>query len=275
LGNHGFTLAKGDRRDFIVVDQVGGIHSLGRCTGAKAAEVRSRMAEIDREALPTVEQAVAKTRESLKPKREAPAPSDTRGKQPEKELDTTAADIRLAYSLSRSGQGFVKALDTQGIHLAAATAAEAERSRRAQAVAKAEGRDIPAYMEGELVAVGALGQVYALDHHTTGEERAKVEKFLAPLDRSKIQGITATQEDLALKAEQFIALTQDKGIEHLAGQAFDAVADRAKKAATAVQNKLDWRRYLDDRDYRRQVDQQQKPERETPQPERGRGDRDR
>jgi Ti-type conjugative transfer relaxase TraA len=58
LANEGLTLAKGDRRDYIVLDQEGGMHALGkRILGSRAAEIRTRLADIDRAQLPTVEQA--------------------------------------------------------------------------------------------------------------------------------------------------------------------------------------------------------------------------
>jgi hypothetical protein len=173
LNDHGFVLAKGDKRDFIVIDQAGGVHSLGRSTGAKAAEVRARMANVDREALPTVEQAVEKLRELAAIERSARPTSP----EPEKQLDATAADIRLAFSLSDNAQSFVQALEEHGIHLAAVTAAEAKRS-----LADRDAGVRPAYQPGEFVAVGPLGQVYALDRNTTGQEPTGPQKFLAPLD---------------------------------------------------------------------------------------------
>lgn len=58
LEDAGYLLAKGDRRDFVVVDRAGGIHSLPRrIEGMKAAELRAFMAPIDRETLPSTEQA--------------------------------------------------------------------------------------------------------------------------------------------------------------------------------------------------------------------------
>ena len=58
LEDKGYLLAKGDRRDFVVVDRAGGIHSLARrIEGMRAAELRAFMAPIDRESLPTTEQA--------------------------------------------------------------------------------------------------------------------------------------------------------------------------------------------------------------------------
>jgi hypothetical protein len=42
LAEHGYMLARGDRRDFVIVDREGGIHSLARrIDGMKAAELRA------------------------------------------------------------------------------------------------------------------------------------------------------------------------------------------------------------------------------------------
>lgn len=58
LEDKGYILAQGDRRDFVVVDRAGGVHSLARrIEGVKAKELREFMAPIDRESLPTVETA--------------------------------------------------------------------------------------------------------------------------------------------------------------------------------------------------------------------------
>jgi len=57
IETQGWLLARGDRRDFVVVDPQGGTHSLARrVEGAKAKDVRARMADLDANALPTVEQ---------------------------------------------------------------------------------------------------------------------------------------------------------------------------------------------------------------------------
>ena len=56
LHDQGYILARGDRRDFCVIDQAGDEHSLARrIGGVKAAEIRARMADVDRDALPSVE----------------------------------------------------------------------------------------------------------------------------------------------------------------------------------------------------------------------------
>jgi hypothetical protein len=54
----GYKVAKGDRRDFVILDHAGDAHSLARrLDGVKTAEVRARFAEVDREKLPSVAEA--------------------------------------------------------------------------------------------------------------------------------------------------------------------------------------------------------------------------
>jgi hypothetical protein len=58
LVEHGLTLAKGDRRDYLVIDEAGGMHALGKkLLDATAAQVRNRLGDLDRTQLPTLEQA--------------------------------------------------------------------------------------------------------------------------------------------------------------------------------------------------------------------------
>jgi hypothetical protein len=54
----GYTLARGDRRDYVILDRKGGIHSLARrIDGVKAVELREFMAAINPESVPDIEQA--------------------------------------------------------------------------------------------------------------------------------------------------------------------------------------------------------------------------
>ncbi len=54
----GYIFAKGDRRDFVIIDKAGDDHSLARrISGAKTAEIRARLSDIDRESLPSVAEA--------------------------------------------------------------------------------------------------------------------------------------------------------------------------------------------------------------------------
>ena len=57
IAQEGLVLARGDRRDFLVVDRAGGIHALGkRIVAVSAAQIRDRFADLCRESLPTLEQ---------------------------------------------------------------------------------------------------------------------------------------------------------------------------------------------------------------------------
>jgi hypothetical protein len=58
LQERGYTLARGDRRYYVILDEKGGIHSLvRRIDGMKAAELREFMAALNPESVPNIEQA--------------------------------------------------------------------------------------------------------------------------------------------------------------------------------------------------------------------------
>lgn len=58
LEQEGWTLAHGDKRDFVLIDPTGETHSLARrIEGAKAKDVRARMADLDAATLPDIDQA--------------------------------------------------------------------------------------------------------------------------------------------------------------------------------------------------------------------------
>lgn len=60
LDDAGYLLAKGDRRDFVLIDPEGDVHSLARrIDGAKAADIRAKMGDLDRDSLMTAQQASA------------------------------------------------------------------------------------------------------------------------------------------------------------------------------------------------------------------------
>jgi hypothetical protein len=57
LWEEGFTICRGDRRDFVLIDPMGGTHSLARCVeGARTKDIRARMADLDPAHLPSVAQ---------------------------------------------------------------------------------------------------------------------------------------------------------------------------------------------------------------------------
>jgi hypothetical protein len=93
LAQEGLVLARGDKRDFVVIDRDGGDHALSkRITGATAAETRRRMADLDRSGLPSVDAAKTMQRErphapSVQDQPMPAAPGLTRRKQTMSEPD--------------------------------------------------------------------------------------------------------------------------------------------------------------------------------------------
>ena len=69
LQENDYILAHGDRRDFVVVDKTGDVHSLARqVTGARAADIRARLSDIDPASIPKAAHVQAELRAA---KREA------------------------------------------------------------------------------------------------------------------------------------------------------------------------------------------------------------
>lgn len=75
LAREGLMLAQGEKRDFIVIDHAGGIHALGkRILGESAAQIRQRLSDLDRDELPTAEQARTYLNPPLQPEIDRAAP---------------------------------------------------------------------------------------------------------------------------------------------------------------------------------------------------------
>jgi hypothetical protein len=65
LRKAGFTLARGDRRVFVVIDRDGQVHSLGRRLGLRSRELRARLPGLDLATLPSVAEARPSMRKRL------------------------------------------------------------------------------------------------------------------------------------------------------------------------------------------------------------------
>lgn len=82
LEDRGYLLARGDRRDYVIIDLKGGIHSLARrIDGLKAAELREFMAGIWAETVPNIEHA-----------REIVAERERRAREPKRSQDENRAE---------------------------------------------------------------------------------------------------------------------------------------------------------------------------------------
>jgi hypothetical protein len=82
LQDAGYRLARGSRRDFVVIDPRGGVHSLARrIEGAKAKDIRARMTDIDAAELPTVGEARRSERESAGGMSTSVSPARAKGRK--------------------------------------------------------------------------------------------------------------------------------------------------------------------------------------------------
>ena len=235
----GLTLAKGDRRGFVLIDPQGEIHALPRMIeGARTADVREKLRDIDPASLPTVAEAKALTelaaaaREQTERRAEAfdrdaadrswqakvneagissGGISPTQGAAPEtRPLSQAAGEIRFAWGLSQSGAGFAAALEDRGILLAEVSRDEAESSQRLAAFAKQVGHFAPTYSEGELVAVNGFGGVYRLSAQTIGESRNEIADYLKSVDRSTLLNVSETRDVMREAARNSYAEEMEK-----------------------------------------------------------------
>lgn len=100
LEEHGYFLAKGDRRSFVAVDVHGEIYALARMAGVRSKDVRNRLGSPD--ALPSVEQVRTDVRKSLTQKLRGFIRED-RAHQAEalKPLQTQLADLVQRHRAER------------------------------------------------------------------------------------------------------------------------------------------------------------------------------
>jgi hypothetical protein len=79
LWRAGYVLARGDRRDYVVIDPRGGTHSLARrVEGAKVKDIRERMADLDPARVPSL----ADAKQLQRARQERDAERDSQSKQP-------------------------------------------------------------------------------------------------------------------------------------------------------------------------------------------------
>ncbi len=165
LEESGYLLAKGDSRDFCILDRAGDVHSLARrIDGVNVKDLRERMSDIKAETLPTVEEARVKQR----------GRDLTAG-------DKERVEIRQIYLDSNKPGEFNERLMEKGFQLAIATDYDVEQSKIASSHAETRGHHRPVYRKGEFVIVSEEGRIYRLNKSTTGESGKEVDAFLAPI----------------------------------------------------------------------------------------------
>jgi hypothetical protein len=262
LADQGLMLARGDRRDFVALDHKGGTHVLTRrILSVTAAQIRTRMADIGRDQLPSVEQGRAQLEQNRKiqnqqsgPEKKAAierqfgAAARSAADRVTPRLDPAEAEIHQAWTFSRDARSFAAALENRDMSLARVTKEEANRRRRESVFVREIGRSLTTYREGELVAITAVGQVYRFDQRTTGADPARAQKRLEPLEPSAFAGIEVTKRGLLERAVQreierqlfrdLNSIDPGKLLDQLAGKARDVVKDLAGKAKRSVADLL-------------------------------------
>ncbi len=109
LEDAGYVLARGDRRDFVILDTDAKVHSLGRqLPGVTAKDLRAFMADIDPDSLPNVKEARAILRDTERPEpkrdpnQSEPSPSELPAPEAT-EADRQRIDKLRAAILERHG----------------------------------------------------------------------------------------------------------------------------------------------------------------------------
>ncbi|SDJ49776.1 relaxase/mobilization nuclease domain-containing protein [Salipiger marinus] len=179
VGDAGYVLAQGDRRDFVLVTAEGSVLSLGRELKMKAAEVRAFMADVDLAVLP----AAAEARAAQKARQEAPAPDSVPDIPPPAEkpiVPEQAPD--LPEDLAPAPEAQKPALDPAALDPVVARALDERQRREAAKLAEwhaAEAR--------QLDHVLSLEMQEKLDHqaalHAAAQDRLRREQQTTGIDR--------------------------------------------------------------------------------------------
>lgn len=226
LAEVGLVLAKGDRRDYVVLDQEGGIHALGkRILGVSAAETRARLADLNPHRLPTVQQAReqleggrkkeqvwdrdrddrawqnAVAEAGIKHEKERPEQEriDRRNramdgnKTPPPGISGDREQLWRAYNTSQDAEAFQGSLTERGLHLARVTEDDVRNSRTFKFTAGLQDRYSPVLKLGEYVVLNEQGRLFRLDERTVGDSSRAVREFMKPLDGKPMESVWATR----------------------------------------------------------------------------------
>ena len=173
LAAEGLHLAQGDRRDFVVLDEAGGKHALGKpLCGDAAAVIRQKLGEGFKAELPTIGEALAQMRQGKETTQEAPGAPQGQGKDLAG-LQALRSEITALWANSDSGKGFMAAIGERGYQLA-------QGDRRA------------------FVLVTSEGDVHALPRLIEGARTADVRAKLADIDPSSLPTTAQAKAMLAL-----------------------------------------------------------------------------
>jgi hypothetical protein len=122
LWEAGYVLARGDRRDYVVIDPMGGTHSLARrVEGMKAKDIRERMADMDSQRLPNITDAkqIQRARQERDGARTKETPREVSNEAsmvtpraaPQADQGRTHGTPEGPFAESRAAEGAMKAID--------------------------------------------------------------------------------------------------------------------------------------------------------------------
>ena len=224
LDEHGLNLARGDQRDFVVVDQEGGLHALSkRITGLTAEQTRERLGSHFSATLPTIEDA----RRQQEARQELARPAEAQqavsavpdARQHRAELK---AEITALWMASVSGEAFVAAVAERGYTLC-------QGDRRA------------------MVLLDREGDTYSLPRLIEGARTADVRAQLADANLASWPTVAAARETLALRGENFDRDAADQAWQDKVADAalrhvqstVTKVGDRSESGVTSQEHALD------------------------------------
>ncbi len=199
-------IARGDRRDYCLVDKAGDVHSLARrLEGVNVAQLREFMKDVDPQSVPTIKQ-VRAVLDIERP----------RGKG--------ATAVHDCYSRLDSIEEFSGKLADKGLHLAQVTAADVRANSEARAAIQelqkepgAKKTRLPAELHaGELVAVSKYGHTYAINKFTTGASKKELAEHFGKIEH----GILPSVDQALIRARD------PKWKQQQAGHAIDSSAAR-------------------------------------------------
>lgn len=159
-------------------------------TSAASRATEPRAPNFDRDAAGVAKDEAARAAETPQQAQNSRAAERDAAAKTDQALSGAAAEIRTAWSLSRTASELEDALAARGLSLAVVAPEEAYASERRAALAKEAGGFAPVLREGEIVAVDGRGEI---------------EGRLAGIDRAALMNVTATQEAMraaAAAAEQ-------------------------------------------------------------------------
>jgi hypothetical protein len=249
LDDSGLIVAKGDRRDYVLVDEAGEVYSLARqIRGVTAKDLRAFMADIDRDAVPTVEQARARQKE-----RPASAPPLAEGPEPGSRAGADSSDVPLdedmrqwqADDIQRLAEFHASELDRRAEMLdekIAARLAQSEARREsalAQYDAQAERRGLARVVDQ---VIGFVAPAWA-ERRQAERDNAR-EAAVRALDRERSQEVARLEQ--AKQAE----------LDQLANRQAEQLQERTAHSAEEAQRRI--RDYEDAQRFAAQLAEQER-----------------